>query len=54
MDVDDEEIPALVGVDNAAFEAQIADAPTAQLQDLSLTRVPLTIITGSSGIYLNA
>lgn len=52
MDIDDEEIPNLVGVGNTADEAQVGDASTAQLQDLSLVKVPLTIVTGSSFVSL--
>ncbi len=50
MELDNEDIPTLVGVDNAPDKAHVEDAPAAQLQDLSLTKVPLTIITGLSGI----
>ena len=44
MEDHDEGPPELVNTDRLV--TQIPDRSTAQLQDLSLTKVPLTIITG--------
>lgn len=45
MEIDEEEIPSLVNVG----ESKRAISPmSSQLQDLSLSRVPLTIVTGTS------
>ena len=44
MDNDEESVPGLVDVD--AQPQQNTDFGAAKLQDLSLTKVPLTIVTG--------
>ncbi len=46
MELDDEEAPSLVDVAEGTRQTQSDVAPVSQLQDLSLTRVPLTIVTG--------
>lgn len=46
MDVDSEEPPTLVEVQTPQPK-ETPDSTTAQLQDLSLTKVPLTIVTGT-------
>ena len=48
MFVDEEEPPSLVDVSHTSASA-VANAITSQLQDVSLTKVPLTIITGYLG-----
>lgn len=48
MDVDGDEIPSLVGPEDVASKAQLEDAPITRLQDTSLSKVPLTIVTGWS------
>ncbi|KAL2040435.1 hypothetical protein N7G274_006878 [Stereocaulon virgatum] len=46
MEIDEEEIPSLVTVG----ESKRATSPmSSQLQDLTLSRVPLTIVTGYLG-----
>ena len=46
MEVDEEEVPSLVDLADGASTAQSDSSPAAQLQDLSLSKVPLTIVTG--------
>ena len=53
MEFDDEEVPSLIDINNAALEARFVDDPTAQLQDISLSKVPLTLITGMSNIWVS-
>ncbi len=48
MFVDEEEPPSLVDVSHPSASA-VANAITSQLQDVSLTKVPLTIVTGYLG-----
>ncbi len=48
MFVDEEEPPSLVDVSHTSASA-VANAITSQLQDVSLTKVPLTIVTGYLG-----
>lgn len=46
MDVDEEEVPALVGVAVAVANSD-EDSETTHLQDSSVAKVPLTIVTGT-------
>lgn len=46
MDVDSDDPPSLVEV-KASHTEQVPDSTTAQLKDLSLTKVPMTIVTGN-------
>ena len=48
MFVDDEEPPSLVDVTHPSVLA-VANPISAQLQDLSVTKVPLTLVTGYLG-----
>lgn len=45
MDIDDDEPPSLVEI-KASHTENAPDPTTVQLQDMSLTKVPLTIVTG--------
>lgn len=44
---DDEEVPALVGVAGASNDDALLQSATTHLQDSSLAKVPLTIVTGT-------
>lgn len=44
--MDNEEPPSLVDVDEAPKQAEVVDTTAMQLEDLSLTKVPLTLVTG--------
>ncbi len=46
MDLDDDEAPSLINVADEAVESCSLSTPTVQLQELSLSKVPLTIVTG--------
>ncbi len=46
MEFDDEEAPSLIDVADESTHDAKDSAPVAQLQDISLSRVPLTIVTG--------
>ena len=50
MDLDNENVPALVDVKEVkeAVQDHEARSTTSQLRDLSLVKVPLTIVTGES------
>ncbi len=49
MDIDSDEPPSLVEVEGSdREEAPESTSTTAQLKDLSLMKVPLTIVTGRS------
>lgn len=54
MELDEDEVPTLVDVDDPTTKAEIVDASTAQMQDLSMAKVPLTLVTGSSVICLSS
>ena len=49
MFVDEEEPPSLVDVTHSSASAVAKDPIISQLQDLSLAKVPLTIVTGYLG-----
>lgn len=49
MDLDEEEVPALVGVGLGVGGANSdEDSETTHLQDSSVAKVPLTIVTGTT------
>lgn len=47
MELEDEEAPTLIDLANGPDLALTDDVPTGQIQDLSLSKVPLTIVTGN-------
>lgn len=49
MDVDDEDVPTLV---NETGQPAAPDALEAQIQDMSLLKVPITIVTGMYPVLL--
>ncbi len=44
--MNNEEPPSLVDVDEVPKQAEVVDTTAMQLEDLSLTKVPLTLVTG--------
>ncbi|KAL6717254.1 hypothetical protein ACLMJK_005169 [Lecanora helva] len=46
MDQQDEEAPSLISVDQS--QSALVDSVTAQVHDMSITKVPLTIVTGDA------
>ncbi len=46
MDLDDEEAPPLIDLTDGSAQDLTGSSPVVHLQELSLSKVPLTIVTG--------
>lgn len=48
MEMDEDDVPVLVDTNSKSADAEGADAVTAEVADMNLAKVPLTLVTGEN------